>query len=110
MSSGERWRLRKGDNVVVLSGKDKGKTGDIVKVLRTERRVVVSGVNFCFKHCKPSAKHPEGGKIKQEASIHASNVSLCDSAGKATRVGIKFLPNGEKVRFAKTSGEVIQGK
>jgi large subunit ribosomal protein L24 len=101
-------KVRKGDDVIVLSGRDKGKKGSVLRVLREENRVVVQGVNVVKRHTKPSAASP-GGIVEREAPIHVSNVSHIDPAdGKPTRVGFKFLEDGSrKVRFAKRSGEVI---
>lgn len=103
----DRWRLKKGDLVVVTAGKDRGKRGEILKVLRAERRVVVQGVNVVKRHQKAQMGNP-GGIVEKELSLHASNVSLIDpKTDKPTRVGIKILEDGRKVRVAKGSGEVI---
>ena len=101
-------KVRKGDDVIVLSGRDKGKKGSVLRVLQEDNRVVVQGVNVVKRHTKPSAASP-GGIVEREAPIHVSNVAHVDPAdGKATRVGFKFLEDGNrKVRFAKRSGEVI---
>ena len=101
-------KVRKGDDVMVLAGRDKGKKGSVLRVLREENRVVVQGVNVVKRHTKPSAASP-GGIVEREAPIHVSNVAHIDPAdGKPTRVGFKFLEDGNrKVRFAKRSGEVI---
>jgi large subunit ribosomal protein L24 len=100
-------KLKKGDKVVVITGKDKGKTGEITKVLPDENRVFVSGINLATKHKKPSPMSA-GGVQKEEASIHVSNVALADpKSGKPTRVGYKVLNDGKKVRVAKKSGETI---
>ncbi len=102
-----KMKLKKGDQVIVITGKDKGKKGEITKVLPAENRVVVSGVNLATKHKKPSPM-AAGGIEKVEASIHASNVALADpKTGKATRVGFQTLKDGKKVRVAKKSGETI---
>jgi len=99
-------KIKKGDRVVVLTGKDKGRTGDVAKVLPTESRVVVTGINMVQRHTKPSQGDPQGGIKNKEASLHLSNVAIADANGKATRVG--FRMDGEKkVRFAKTTGDVI---
>ena len=104
----ERWRIRKGDQVVLLSGKDKGKKGSVLKVFRETRRVVVSGVNLVARHQKANTQYPEGGIIRKEASLHVSNVAHIDPvSGQATRVGIRFLEDGRKVRYAKNSGQVL---
>ena len=103
----KRFRLRKGDDVVVISGRDKGKTGSILQVIRSEDRVIVDGINMVKRHTRPSQAQP-GGIVNKEAPIHISNVALADPKdGSATRVGYKFLEDGRKVRVAKQSGEVI---
>ena len=101
--------IKKNDTVVVLAGQDKGKTGNVLKVLVDENRALVEGVNMVSKSTKPSAKNPQGGIVKQEAPIHISNLSLVDpKSGKPTRVGIKVAEDGKKVRIAKKSGEEIK--
>ena len=104
-------KLKKGDRVVVTSGKDKGKRGDIEKVIRGEKpgdhKVVVSGVNIIKRHTRPTQNNP-GGIIEREAPIHISNVAFVDpKEDKASRVGYSFLDDGRKVRFARRSGEII---
>lgn len=100
-------KLKKGDQVVVITGKDKGKTGEISLVIPADNKVVVSGVNMMTKHKKPT-QFSQGGLEKIEAPIHVSNVALADpKTGKATRVGFKDLKDGKKVRVAKKSGETI---
>jgi large subunit ribosomal protein L24 len=102
----DKWRIKKGDTVQVISGKNKKARGEILHVLRGERRVVVKGVNVCTRHLKPSANNP-GGLIKLEKSIHASNVMLIDpSDDKPTRIGMKII-DGNKVRVSKRTGSVI---
>ncbi len=100
--------IRKGDEVIVLAGKDKGQKGKVLKVLVKEEKALVEGVNMISKNTKPSAKYPQGGIIKQEAPIHISNISLVDpKSGKPTRVSIKH--EGKNViRVAKKSGEEIK--
>ncbi|MCM1078352.1 MAG: 50S ribosomal protein L24 [Bacteroidales bacterium] len=100
--------IKKDDTVIVLAGKDKGKTGKVLKVLVAEQRALVEGVNMVKKSQKPSAKNPQGGIVEQEAPIHISNLSLIDpKSGKATRVSIKH--EGKNViRIAKKSGEEIK--
>lgn len=99
-------KIKKGDQVVVLSGDDKGKTGEIVKAMPKEGKVVVQGINLVKRHTKPSQTTP-GGIITKEAPINASNVALVDAkSGKPTKVGYKEL-DGKKVRVARKSGEVI---
>ncbi|SHO67574.1 LSU ribosomal protein L24P [Pseudoxanthobacter soli DSM 19599] len=102
-------KIKKGDKVVVLAGRDKGRTGEVIEVRPSEDRAVVRGVNMVRKHQKQSAKE-EGGIISKEAAIHLSNVALADPKdGKPTRVGFKVLEDGRKVRVAKRSGETIDG-
>ena len=100
--------IRKGDEVIILAGKDKGQKGKVLKVLVKEQRALVEGANMVSKSTKPSAQYPQGGVIKQEAPIHISNLSLIDpKSGKATRVAIKH--EGKNViRIAKKSGEEIK--
>lgn len=103
-------KIKKGDEVIVIAGKDKGKKGKIVKALPKESRVVVGGINMVARHTKPSQSNPEGGMVRKEASIHVSNVALIDAkSGKGTRVGYKISKDGAKQRVAKRSGEVING-
>jgi large subunit ribosomal protein L24 len=100
-------KIRKGDRVVVLAGRDKGKSGDVVKAFPAENKVVVQGVNMVRKHQKQTPNQ-EGGIIAKEAPIHVSNLAIADPKdGAASRVGYKTLDDGRKVRFAKRSGEVI---
>ena len=101
-------RIKKGDNVIVISGNSKGKTGKVLTVIPEKDRVIVEGVAMVSKHTKPNAKNPQGGIVKQEASIHVSNVALVDpKSGKATRIGYK-VEDGKTVRVAKKSGEEIK--
>jgi len=99
-------KIKKGDNVVVLTGKDKGRTGQVLQVLPTENRVVVQGVNMVQRHTRPTQADPQGGIKHKEASLHLSNVAIVDANGKATRVGFK-IDGDKKVRFAKSTGDVI---
>ncbi|KPL51472.1 MULTISPECIES: 50S ribosomal protein L24 [Hyphomicrobiales] len=102
-------KIKKGDKVVVLSGRDKGKTGEVLQVMPTEDRAVVRGVNVVQRHTKPQGAN-EGGIIRKEAPIHLSNLAVADpKSGEATRVGFKILDDGRKVRFAKRSGDLIDG-
>ncbi|MBN8999730.1 MAG: 50S ribosomal protein L24 [Rhizobiales bacterium] len=102
-------KIRKGDNVVVLTGKDKGKTGEVIRVLPTEQRAVVRGVNVGRKHQKQTASE-QGGIVAKELPIHLSNIAVADpQRGKATRVGFKITEDGRKQRVAKRSGDVIDG-
>lgn len=103
------FKIKKGDKVVILSGKDKGKRGEVLKALPKEDRVVVQGVNVVKRHQRPT-QTAAGGIVEMEAPIHVSNVAHEDPKdGSATRVGFKVLEDGRKVRFAKRSGEVIDG-
>jgi large subunit ribosomal protein L24 len=101
-------KIKKGDRVILLTGKDKGRTGQVVKVLPKESRVVVAGLNIAQRHTKPTQADPNGGIKSKEASIHVSNVAIADSNGKPTRVGFR-IDGDKKVRVAKTTGEVING-
>ena len=98
-------KLRKGDNVIVLAGKDKGKKGEITRVMPQDNKAVVSGVNVAIRHTRQS-QSSQGGRIAKEMPIDLSNLALLDKEGKATRVGFRI--EGEtKVRYAKTTGEAI---
>lgn len=100
--------IKKGDTVYVNAGNDKGKTGKVLEVIPSKDRAIVEGINMVSRHTKPNAKHPQGGIIKQEASIHVSNLQLVDPAkGGPTRVGYRF-EGDKKVRYAKKSGEEIK--
>jgi large subunit ribosomal protein L24 len=101
-------KIKKGDRVVVLTGKDKGRQGAVLKVFPTTERVLVEGLNMVQRHTRPSQGDPQGGIKHKEASLHLSNVAIADSAGKPTRVGFR-VDGDKKVRFAKTTGEVING-
>jgi large subunit ribosomal protein L24 len=102
-----KFKIKRGDKVVVTTGRDRGKQGEVLRVLRAEERLIVQGVNMVKRHTRPSARHP-GGMVEKEASIHISNVAHLDPASnQPTRVGYKFLDDGSKVRVAKRSGEVI---
>ena len=101
-------KIKKGDRVVVLTGKDKGRTGNVLKVLPKDERVVVEGLNMVQRHTRPTQMDPQGGIKNKEASLHLSNVAVVDSKGKPTRVGFK-VDGDKKVRIAKTTGEVING-
>ena len=103
-------KIKSGDYVIVLSGRDKGKKGKITKNFPKEGRVVVEGVNLVTRHNKPSQINPDGGITRFEAPIHVSNVAHIDPKdGKATRVGFTTLKDGTKVRVSKRTGEVING-
>lgn len=102
-------KFKKGDRVVVTTGRDKGRSGSILKMLRSEDRAIVQGINMVKRHQKQTQEN-EGGIISKEAPIHLSNLMHEDPTdGKPTRVGFKILNDGRKVRFAKRSGEVIDG-
>jgi len=103
----EKLRIKKGDPVVVLTGRDRGKTGEVTRVLSKKNKVLVQGVSVIKRHTAPSANNP-GGIIEKEIPIDISNVSLIDPKDrKPTKVGFRFLEDGRKVRYAKRSGEVI---
>jgi large subunit ribosomal protein L24 len=102
-------KIKKGDRVVVLVGRDKGRSGDVVQVQPKEGRAVVRGINLVKRHQKQTAKQ-ESGIVSKEASIDLSNLAIADPKdGKPTRVGFKVLDDGRKVRFAKRSGDLIDG-
>ena len=102
-------KIRKGDQVIVLAGRDKGKTGEVVSVRPDDNKAVVKGVNVARRHQRQTAAQ-EGGIISKEMPIHLSNLALTDPKdGKATRVGFKTLKDGSKVRVARRSGEEING-
>ena len=102
-------KIKKGDKVVVITGRDKGRSGEVVRVMPAEERAVVRGVNMVKRHQRQTMQQ-EGGIITKEASVHLSNLALTDPKdGKPTRVGFKTLDDGRKVRFAKRSGDLIDG-
>jgi large subunit ribosomal protein L24 len=104
-----KYKVKKGDEVIVIAGREKGKKGKITKILTDEARVIVGGINMVKRHSKPS-RTSAGGIVEKEASLHVSNVALLDpKSGKATRVGYKVKEDGTKTRIAKRSGEVING-
>ena len=97
--------IRVGDEVVIITGVEKGTRGKVLKVDREARRVVVEGVNSAYKHVRRSNKNPQGGRLSKEMAIDASNVALiCPRTNKATRVGVRYLKDGSKERYAKRSG------
>ncbi len=101
-------KIKKGDHVIVLAGKDKGQKGQVLKVFPKEERVLVSGIAMVKRHTRPTQADPDGGIKQFEAPIHISNVSAIDpKSSKPTRVGFKTLKDGKKVRVAKKSGEVL---
>ena len=100
-------KIKKGDNVVVITGRDKGKTGEVLRVLPADSRIIVQGINVAKRHARPRMGDP-GGIIEKELTIHISNVAHIDPhSSKPTRIGYKNLDDGSKVRFARRSGEVI---
>ncbi|MFO1116746.1 MAG: 50S ribosomal protein L24 [Beijerinckiaceae bacterium] len=102
-------KIKKGDKVVVITGRDKGRSGEVVQVMPTEGRAIVRGINMVKRHQRQTMQQ-EGGIITKEASVHLSNLALTDPKdGKPTRVGFKTLDDGRKVRFAKRSGDLIDG-
>ena len=105
----KKLHIKKGDTVVVISGNSKGQSGKVLEVVREDERAIVEGVNLVSKHTKPNAKSPQGGIIKQEATIHVSNLMLKDpKTGKQTRIGRRIDKNGKLVRYSKKSGEEIK--
>ena len=102
-------KIKRGDKVVILTGRDKGRSGEVIQVMPKENRALVRGVNVVTRHQRQTASE-QGGLVRKEAPIHLSNVALADpTTGKPTRVGFKTLDDGRKVRFAKASGETIDG-
>ena len=99
-------KIKKGDRVIVLAGRDKGRQGSVIKVMPKESRVLVEGLNIVHRHTRPTQADPQGGIKNKEAPIHISNVAVVDSKGKPTRVGFR-MDGDKKVRIAKTTGEVI---
>jgi len=100
--------IKKGDTVQVIAGEDRGKQGRVLSVDAKKNRAIVEGVRIITKHTKPTAKYPQGGRVKKEAPIHISNIALLDpKSGKPTRVGVK-IEDGRKVRIAKKSGQEIK--
>ena len=99
-------KIKKGDTVQIITGNDAGKTGRVIKVFLDKDRVVVEGANMVKKHARPTQDNPQGGIIEKEATIHISNVMMV-AGGKPTRVGYKTLKDGRKVKYAKTTGEII---
>jgi len=102
-------KIKKGDKVVVMAGRDKGKTGEVRRVMPNEGRAIVAGVNLVRRHTKQTAQ-TEGGILTKESPIHLSNLAIADpKSGKPTRVGFRVLDDGRKVRVAKRSGDLIDG-
>ncbi len=107
-ASAAKLKIRKGDNVVVISGRDKGKTGEVLRVFPSELRAIVQGVAIARRHTRPRMGEP-GGIVEKELKIHISNLAHLDpKTGKPTRVGYKRLEDGRKVRIARRSGEIIE--
>ena len=102
-------KIKKGDRVVVLSGKDKGKAGDVTKAMPKDGKVVVSGVNIATRHRKPSQANPQGGLERREAPMHISKVAIATKDGKPSRVRFEIGKDGKKVRIAVKTGEAISG-
>ena len=103
-----RLKIKKGDTVLVLAGKDKGEKGKVLQVIPSKRRVIVEGVNLVKRHTRATPKMPQGGIVTKEAPIHVSNVMVvCTKCGKPTRTGAKVLADGKKVRVCKRCEEVI---
>ena len=99
--------IKKGDNVMVMTGKDKGKTGEVLSVLPAKERLLVRGVNIVKRHTKPSQTAP-GGIVERESTVHVSNVAIIDpTSNKATKIGFRILEDGRKVRFSKSSSEIL---
>ena len=105
----KKLHIKKGDTVVVITGNDKGHKGRVLEVIRKNDRAIVEGVNLIKKHTKPDAKHPQGGIIEQEASVHISNLMLVDpKTGEPSRVGRRLNDKGKLIRYSKKSGEEIK--
>jgi len=103
-----KFRVRKGDTVMIMTGKDKGKTGKVLEVDRSNRRVFVEKLNIIKRHMKPSQQHRQGGIIEKEGPIQLSNVMIvCHACGKTARVGMRRVDDGQKFRYCKKCGEVI---
>lgn len=103
----KRHKVKKGDQVKVVAGEHKGKTGQVQEVIKAKDRVIVEGVNIVTRHIKPSATNPQGGVVESEAAIHISNVMVIDGKGNATRVGRRRDDNGKLVRYSKKTNEEI---
>ncbi len=100
--------IKVSDTVIMLSGRDKGQTGKVIKVDRANNKLIVEGLNKIFKHVKRSQRNPQGGRLSKESSVDASKVALvCPQTGKPTRIGVRFLPDGTKERYSKKSGATI---
>ena len=100
--------LRKGDQVVVISGKEKGKRGRVLRLLTDQKRVLIERINMVKRHTKPTQRNPRGGIIEKEAPIHLSNVMLYDpKAGKGVRVGVRFTKDGKRERVSRATGDTL---
>jgi|TARA_B110000444_G_C18851934_1_gene606493 large subunit ribosomal protein L24 len=102
----KKFKIRKGDNVKVIAGAQKGSDGKVVKIISESNRVIVEGVNLVKKHTKPSAQSPQGGIVEKESPIHISNLSILNTDGNITRIGYR-TEDGKKVRYSKKSNEVL---
>jgi large subunit ribosomal protein L24 len=104
-----KFHIKKGDTVKILAGESKGMTGRVIRILPKANRAVVEGVNLVYKHQKPSAANPQGGRLQMEAPLHISNLMLVDpKTGEATRTGRKLDDKGKLVRYSKKTGEVVK--
>lgn len=104
-----KFHIKKGDTVMIIAGESKGQSGRVIRVIPKANRAVVEGVNMVYKHQKPSATNPQGGRLQMEAPLHLSNLKLVDpSTGEPTRVGRKQDDNGKLVRYSKKTGEVVK--
>tara|TARA_B100000315_G_scaffold32441_1_gene27356 strand:+ start:156 stop:461 length:306 start_codon:yes stop_codon:yes gene_type:complete len=99
-------KIKKGDTVQVISGNETGKSGRVIKIFPKKGKIIVEGLNMVKKHAKPTQENPQGGIIEKEAAVHISNVMFI-TGGKSTRIGYKTLEDGKKVKYAKTTGEII---
>jgi len=107
-SARPKFRVRKGDTVMIMTGKDKGKSGKVLEVDRSKHRVLVEKLNIIKRHMKPSQQHRQGGIIEKEGPIQLSNVMVvCQNCGKTARIGMRLLEDGQKLRYCKKCGEVI---
>ncbi len=106
-----KMKIKKGDKVIVITGKDKGKSGEVIKVFPVKNKVLVKDVNLVVKHFKPSQALPEGGRFSKEMPIHASNVQIMDPRLEiGVKIGYKILADGKKVRYSKKSNEIIDNE
>ena len=104
-----KFHIKMGDTVMVIAGESKGQSGRVIRVIPKQNRAVVEGINMVFKHQKPSATNPQGGRMEMEAPLHISNLMLVDpKTGEASRIGRKKNDDGKIVRYAKKSGEIVK--